>query len=97
MENLVTKTDLINIMCSNNVTLSSTEAKVALDTVLTAIKQSLAEGKKVQLTGFGTFKVSPRAAHNGRNPQTGEPMVIPACNQPTFSAGSDLKATVNKK
>lgn len=41
MENLVTKTDLINIMCSNNVTLSSTEAKVALDTVLTAIKQSL--------------------------------------------------------
>ena len=96
MDNLVTKADLISII-SSNTGLSAKESKNSLDAVLTAIKESLVQGKKVQLTGFGTFKVSPRGAHNGRNPQTGEPLVVPACNQPTFSAGSDLKEAVNKK
>ena len=49
----------------------------------------------VTLIGFGTFKVSKRAARTGRNPQTGAELKIPARNAPSFKAGAALKAAVN--
>ena len=51
--------------------------------------------EKVQFVGFGTFEVSKRAARTGKNPQTGEPMTISACNAPKFKAGKALKDAVN--
>ena len=47
------------------------------------------------LIGFGTFKVSKRAARTGRNPQTGAELKIPARTVPAFKAGAGLKAAVN--
>ena len=49
----------------------------------------------VTLIGFGTFKVSSRAARTGRNPQTGAELKIPARNVPSFKAGAALKSSVN--
>ena len=71
-----------------------------VDTVLTAIleviKEAVSSGDKVQLLGFGSFDVSERAAREGRNPQTGEPLSIPASKGIKFKASAEFKASVNK-
>ena len=53
------------------------------------------KSEKVQLVGFGTFEVSERAAREGRNPKSGEPMRIEASKSPKFKAGKALKDMVN--
>lgn len=58
------------------------------------IVESLSEGEEVTITGFGTFGVTHRAAREGRNPQTGEPMQIPAGTTPRFRPGTQLKRAV---
>ncbi len=77
--------------------LSKTDATRAVDAVFESITKALTDGEEVRLVGFGTFAVSERAASSGRNPQTGEPMQIPASRQPKFKAGKGLKDAVNNK
>ena len=62
--------------------------------VVDAITESLRKGEKVQLVGFGSFEVKPRAERMGRNPQTKEPIPIPASKAPVFKAGKALKDAV---
>ena len=66
-----------------------------LDAVLDAITGELMKGGSVTLTGFGTFKVSRRAARNGVNPATGAKIKIAARNAAVFKAGKKLKEAVN--
>ncbi|MBU0967343.1 MAG: HU family DNA-binding protein [Proteobacteria bacterium] len=68
--------------------LSKAAAEKALDSVLGAIEDAVAAGDKVTLIGFGTFSVSERAAREGRNPQTGKKIKIPAKKAVKFKAGS---------
>ena len=58
-------------------------------------KEELGKGNDVAVSGFGTFKVSERAAREGRNPQTGETMEIKASKTPKFKAGKALKDMMN--
>ena len=76
---------------------SSTKADAgrAIDATVEAITNALKKSGTVTLIGFGTFKVSKRAARTGRNPQTGAELKIPARNAPSFKAGAALKAAVN--
>lgn len=67
----------------------------ALDSLTSAITDELANGGDVALVGFGTFKVSARAARKGRNPQTGAEIQIAASNVPSFKAGKALKDACN--
>jgi len=67
----------------------------ALDSFMAAITSELANGGDVSLVGFGTFKVSDRAARKGRNPQTGAEIQIAAAKVPSFKAGKALKDTIN--
>jgi DNA-binding protein HU-beta len=60
------------------------------------IASELAAGKKIQITGFGTFMTRRRKKRMGRNPQTGETITIPATKFPAFAAGKALKARVAK-
>jgi DNA-binding protein HU-beta len=66
----------------------------ALDAVVEVIKDALAAGETVTLTGFGSFKVSERAARTGRNPQTGKEINIPASKAVKFTVGKALKEAV---
>jgi DNA-binding protein HU-beta len=70
--------------------LSKAAAEQALNSVLGSISDALAAGDKVTLVGFGTFSVSQRAAREGRNPQTGKTINIPARKVVKFKAGSKL-------
>ncbi len=90
------KTELVDAVAAKS-KLKKVDAKNAVEAVLEAIKDALVKDDTVQLIGFGTFKVSKRAARQGRNPRTGETIKIPASKVPSFSAGSALKDAVNKK
>lgn len=70
------------------------QASLAVDAILASIQQALQNGDNVQLIGFGSFEVRERAAREGRNPQTGESITIPAGKVPAFKAGNSLKTAV---
>lgn len=76
---------------------SQKAASDILSATLEVIEKSVAKGKKVTLVGFGTFESRKRAARNGRNPQTGKEISIPAKTVPVFSAGKKFKTVVNGK
>ncbi|QXE00282.1 bacterial nucleoid protein Hbs [Terribacillus aidingensis] len=84
------KTDLINTVAEKS-DLSKKDATNAVDAVFDSIMDSLKQGDKVQLIGFGNFEVRERAARKGRNPQTGKEIEIPASKVPAFKAGKALK------
>ena len=86
------KTDLINEVAA--VVGTQKLAKEAVESVLKAISDALAQKDTVQISGFGSFKVSERKARTGRNPQTGQAIQIPASRIPRFVAGKALKDAV---
>jgi len=86
------KGDLVNEV--SKVLASKKEASIAVECVLSSITKALEAGDSVSLIGFGTFKVAERKARQGRNPQTGEEMHIPARKVPKFAAGKALKDAV---
>lgn len=91
----MTKQDLIDAI-SASAGLSKAAAARALNSTTDAVTASLKKGEAVTLIGFGTFKVSNRAARTGRNPQTGKELKIAARKAPVFTAGKALKEAVNK-
>lgn len=76
--------------------LKKKDAEAAVNAIMGIIEKSLVDGEKVQLVGFGTFEVKDRAERIGKNPRTGEAIKIAASKYPTFTAGSAMKAAVNK-
>ncbi|NMA25731.1 MAG: HU family DNA-binding protein [Clostridiales bacterium] len=89
------KADLISKIAVNS-GLSKKDSEKALAATIDAIVDSLKEGEKVQLVGFGIFDVKERAARTGRNPKTKEAIKIPASRTPQFKAGKALKDAVAK-
>ena len=75
--------------------ISKADAEKALNATLVAVAETLKKGDKVTLVGFGTFSVSKREARQGRNPQTGSAIKIPAKNVARFKAGSKLSEAIN--
>jgi DNA-binding protein HU-beta len=90
----VNKNDLVAAVAAKT-DLSKGDAGKAVDAVFDAITETLKSGAEVRLVGFGTFAVTARAASEGRNPQTGAKITIPASKQPKFKAGKGLKDAVN--
>ena len=88
------KSDLVAAMAAK-ADMSKKDAEKALKAFEEAVTEELARDGKVQLVGFGTFDVAKRAAREGRNPQTGDPMPIPASKAPRFKAGKVLKDSIN--
>ncbi|MFI3246048.1 MAG: nucleoid-associated protein HU-beta [Ferrimonas sp.] len=75
--------------------ISKAAAGRALDAFIDSITDTLKNGDKVSLVGFGTFEVRERAERTGRNPQTGKEIKIAAAKIPAFKAGKALKDAVN--
>ena len=91
-----TKAELLKAV-SDKTGMAQTDLDKALGDVLDQLKAILAKGESIAFLGFGKFEVSERAARDGRNPQTGETIKIPASKAVKFSAGKDLKEAVNAK
>ena len=88
------KGDLINKV-AESAGLTQAQAKSAVNSVLESISNSLQDGDKVTLVGFGTFSVARRDARQGRNPATGETITIPAKSNVKFKPGKELTESVN--
>jgi len=89
----MSKQDLVDFMAKKT-DMSKKDSEAALAAFLDGVRSSLKKGNSVTLVGFGTFSVSKRAARQGRNPQTGAKINIPARKVPVFKAGKGLKETV---
>jgi DNA-binding protein HU-beta len=87
------KQDLIRAVARQT---SKPESQIepVVNSVFAMIQQTLAEGDEVAISGFGTFRVVERPAREGRNPQTGKPMMIGPGKSPAFRPGAALKRAV---
>ena len=80
---------------SEHVEISKKDISAVVDAVLDTIVETVSNGDKVSIPGFGTFEARKRAARTCRNPQTGSTMEVPAKTVPGFKAGKTFKETVN--
>ena len=88
------KNDLVQKLAERT-GLAKMDAQKAVDGVFEVVTDALKSGDEVRITGFGVFVVSSRAGGKGRNPQTGEEIVIKASKAPRFRAGKPLKDALN--
>ena len=91
----MTKADLVNDV-ANAAELTKKDAERLVEIVFESIIESLNQGEKIELRGFGSFRVRERGARRGRNPKTGDPVSIPAKRVPYFKAGKELKELINE-
>ncbi len=91
--NNVNKDTLVHTICERT-SLAKKDVELMLESFEDVVTNELRQGNKVTLTGFGTWKVSSRAAREGINPQTKAKIMIPAMNVPKFTAGKTLKEAV---
>ena len=75
--------------------LTKKDAERLVEIVFESIIESLNQGEKIELRGFGSFRVRERGARRGRNPKTGDPVSIPAKRVPYFKPGKELKELIN--
>ena len=93
----LTKADLINQVHASSSTMSKAQAYEAVETFLRIIKSSLESNEDVLLSGFGKFNVKEKAARKGRNPKTGDTVMIEARRVVTFKPAGKLRSRVNNK
>lgn len=93
METVMKKQELVKAIAAKS-GMSLDAASKSLNAFLDVVTESLQSGVEVNITGFGAFRVSERAARNGVNPKTGEKIKIAATKSPAFRAGKGLKDSV---
>ncbi len=91
---LMTKAELVEKVAAQ-INLTKKQTEVVVNTVFQSITESLAQGKKVELRGFGSFRVRSRNARIGRNPKSGDRVEVPAKRVPFFKAGKELRELVD--
>ena len=92
----MTKAELVEKV-ANKINLTKKETEVIVGIIFQSIADSLSQGDKVELRGFGSFRIRERNARTGRNPRSGERVDVPAKKVPFFTAGKDLKAMVDRE
>jgi integration host factor subunit beta len=91
----MTKAELIDKVLTA-ADLNKKEAEAAVEAFFDSIIQSLRDGEKIELRGFGSFRLRSRGARIGRNPKTGEKVNVPAKRIPYFKPGKELKELINR-
>ena len=89
----MTKAELVRRM-AQEASLTKRQAERVVQAFLTSIQVALSRGEPVTVVGFGTFSVRTRAGRKGRNPRTGQELMIPAHKTAKFSAGKGLREAV---
>ncbi len=90
----MTKAHLVDNVAKNS-GLTKKDAEVVVETVLESIEEALKSGERVELRGFGSFRLRERKPRIGRNPKTGETVQVPAKKVPYFKLGKKLRELIN--
>jgi integration host factor subunit beta len=92
----MTKSVLIEKIAEKVDGLSKKQTEVVVETIFESIKDSLAKGGKVEIRGFGNFRLRSRKARKARNPKTGESVDVPPKKVAYFKVGKELREMVNR-
>ena len=90
----MTKAELVDEV-ARSTELTKKHAEIIVNTVFESIVDSLKAGEKIELRGFGSFRIRRRGARIGRNPKTGDKVEVPAKRIPYFKPGKDLREMLN--
>lgn len=91
----MTRSELIAALAAGYPQLAASDADFAVKTIIEAMVRSLANGQRIEIRGFGSFSLSQRAPRVGRNPKTGEKVMVPGKLVPHFKAGKELRERVD--
>lgn len=92
----MTKSALIEKIAGNVEGLTKKQTELVVETIFDSIKEALAKGDKVEIRGFGNFKLRSRKARRARNPKTGEAVDVQPKHVPYFKVGKELREMINK-
>lgn len=90
------KADIVDHLVDSVDDMTKKQAGEVVDAIFDCVTDTLADGERVQVPGFGTFSITHRKERQGRNPATGAAITIPASNGVSFKAGKNLKEAVNE-
>ena len=91
----MTKSDLIARLAERHSHLVAADAELAVKTILDAMTTSLVSGERIEIRGFGSFSLNFRPPRVGRNPKTGEKVLVAGKHVPHFKAGKELRDRVD--
>lgn len=90
----MTKSELSQLIASKQTQLTLRDVELAVNTIVEQMSQSLSEGQRIEIRGFGSFSLHYRAPRSGHNPKNGEPVSIPAKYVAHFKPGKGLREQV---
>ena len=93
----MTKSDLIERVAQRLPHISKKDTETVVNTIFDSMTESLKEGDRIEIRGFGSFQVKIREAREGRNPKTGDEVRIPAKRAPFFKVGKELKERIEER
>ena len=93
----MTRSDLVEELAERFGQLTQRDAEFAVKTILDAMSEALAKGHRIEIRGFGSFSISRRPPRMGRNPRTGEQVLIPEKLVPHFKPGKALREAVDAR
>ena len=91
----MTKAELVDEV-GRQASLTRKHSEVIVDAVFSSILEALQRGDKIELRGFGSFRIRKRGSRTGRNPKTGEGVLVPAKKVPYFKPGKELRELINR-
>ena len=92
----MTKSELIEAVAQRVTNFSRKDVEIIVDTLFESMSESLSKGGKVEIRGFGSFKIKSRDGRQGRNPKSGENIFIESKKVPFFKAGKEIRERINK-
>jgi integration host factor subunit beta len=96
-ERVMTRSDLVNQLAERFGQLTNRETEFAVKTMLDAMADALARGHRIEIRGFGSFSINRRPPRMGRNPRSGEQVLIPEKLVPHFKPGKALREAVDQR
>ncbi|WP_163930864.1 integration host factor subunit beta [Paraferrimonas sp. SM1919] len=91
----MTKSELIEMLCEKHPQMSTKEVEVSVKGLLEHMTQTLENGDRIEIRGFGSFSLHYRAPRIGRNPKTGDSVELDGKSVPHFKPGKELRDRVN--
>ena len=97
LDSSITRSELVELLSEQFPQLLPKDVELAVKTLLDTMTQALAQGKRIELRGVGSFVLHHRPARVGRNPKSGEQVMIPEKKVPHFKPGKELRERVDYK